>query len=716
MMSDYPKTTRFRASIVLLPAKDRLSFYLLLSFFYLISLPVFGQIDSLEKQLVNLPENTQKVDALNELSYFYHNNDIAQTFAYANEALALTNRLNYTKGKAHAFHNLCIANSISGNSQLAMEFNDKVIQLADSIKAYELLINAYRAKGIIQNKASNPVLAIEFFQKSFDLAQQENYSSGIIMACFSLGNAYMELDKFEQARDYYQLALATAKSIKNKNDLGWGNRCMARTYYDEGNYVKAESFFKKALEIAREIKDKRSLAFALSDFANNHLKMGKNELAEQYLLESIQTIQSVGDNEGTVQGLRDLAKLYLETDRPNKTIEISNQALALNKKNNISNLQLNLLGFLSAAYAQKQDYKTAYEIIQLTQLKKDSLDYKSKLKLTAELEEKYQSKRKETENALLRAEQKQQAATIQQQKSFNFFLVTIACLLGLLGYIAFQAYRNKKRNNLILEEKVAERTQALQKTNKELLQSNEELARFAYVASHDLREPLRNITNFVHLLKRKIQTSNQEEETLQFIEIIDDNTTHMNNLIVDTLEFTQLSKIDNQEIIIDLNQTLQDIQANLAATITKANARIEISQRLPTILAIEGLPFSLFKNLIANGIKYNENAIPVIKINHTNKESFYIFTVQDNGIGIPKAYHKTIFELFKRLQNRGKYEGSGMGLANCKKIIDKLGGEIWVESDGQNGTTFFFTIPTVKQKTSIIPQQKKMIKKHALSI
>lgn len=710
MMSNYQKTIRFRASIVLLSAKNCLSFYILLSFFYLCSFPVFGQVDSLEQQLINLPENTRKVDVLNELSYFYHNNDIQQTFAYANEALALTNRLNYTKGKAYAFHNLCIANSISGNSQLAMAFNDKVIPLADSIKAYQLLVDAYRAKGIIQVKASNPAIAIQFFQKSFDLAQQEHYLSGVIMACFSLGNAYMELDKFKEARDYYQLAIATAKPINNKSDLAWGNRCVARTYYDEANYAKAEPFFKKALKIAREVNDKRSLAFALSDFANNHLKMGKRELAEQYLLESIQTIQSTGDNEGTVQGLRDLAKLYLETDRPNKAIEISNQALALRRPPNISTLQLQLRGFLSAAYAQKQDYKTAYEINQLTQSKKDSLDYKDKLGLTAELEEKYQSNKKETENAILRVEQQQQAATIQEQKSFNFFLLTITSLLGLLGYTAFRAYRNKRRNNLILEEKVVERTQALQTTNKQLVQSNEELARFAYVASHDLREPLRNITNFVNLLKRKFQSSNQDEETLAYIDIIDKNTIHMNSLIVDTFEFTQLSKLDNQRVIINLDQTVQNVQTSLADTITKANAQIAISQSLPDISAIEGLPFSLFKNLIENGIKYNENAIPVIKIDYTVKGAFYIFIVKDNGIGIPKAYQQTVFELFKRLQNREKYQGSGMGLANCKKIVDKLGGQIWVESDGQNGATFFFTIPAFQGIKPTKREQKNVDK------
>jgi len=567
-----------------------------------------------------------------------------------------------------------------------------VIHLADSIKAYELLIDAYKAKGIIQEKASNPEIAIQFFQKSFDLAQQENHPPGIISVCFSLGNIYMGLDKFDEARDYYTLAISTAKSIKNKNDLGWGYRCIASTYYKEENYAKAEIFFKKALQITRTINDKRSLAFALSDFANNHLKMGKKELAEQYLLESIQIIQSTGDNEGSVQSLRDLAKLYVETDRPNEAIEISNQALALRKPNNISTLQLQLLHLLSKAHAQTQDFKTAYEINQLAQAKKDSLDYKSKLKLTAELEEKYQSKKKEAENALLKIEQAQQIHTIEQQKAINFFLAIVATLLALLGYAAFNAYKGKRRNNLLLEEKVTERTKALQLTNTQLLQSNEELARFAYVASHDLREPLRNITNFTQLLQKKL-ASTQEQETVEMIDIIHNNTLHMNKLIVDTLEFTRLSDIEDVKEPVDLNQTIKNIESAMATTLTKKKAKIDLLKPLPIVQANDSLLFSVFKNLIENGITYNESLAPLIKIDYTLKDEHYIFSIQDNGIGIPEAYQKTVFEMFKRLQNREQYQGTGMGLSNCKKIIDKLGGEIWIESDGQHGTTFFFTLP-----------------------
>lgn len=675
----------------------QLYFYILIASYLVSPTNSFAQIDSLEQLLSTLTEDTQKVNILNELSHLYHNNDIQQTFVYANEAFELTNRLNYTKGKAKALYNLCLANAISGNLSLAIKFNDKAIHLTDSIQAYRLLVKNYTVKGILQDKATNPEIAIQFHQKAFDLAEQKNYPSGIVYACFNLGDTYMKMEKFGKARAYYEKATSAGEAMNRKRDIAWGNRSIAQTYYEEKKYKKADIHFEIALNIAHKIDDKRSLSFTLGEFAKNHLQLGNKELAEQYMLESIQIIQSVGDNEGEVIGLHDLAKLYLETKRPNETIKICNQALSINKQTKVSNLQLSLLDFLSDAYAQKKSYKTAYEIKQLAAAKKDSLNYANKLNLTVELEAKYQSKRKEAENALLKAEQIHQSDVIAQQKSINIFLVIVTLLLALLGYVALKAYRNKRRNNLLLEEKVLERTLALQKTNKQLVQSNEELSRFAYVASHDLREPLRNITNFTELLKKELASS-PKKDVLQFMEFIHKNTNHMNNLIMDTLAFTQLSDKEIKKTPVNLNQTIKNIKSSIASTLENRKATIDIRQPLPTVFATEGLIFSIFKNLIENGITYNESATPIICINHSIKDKDYIFSIKDNGIGIPKEYQDTVFKMFKRLQNREKYEGSGMGLANCKKIIDKLGGRIWVESDGVNGATFFFTLPIVEKK------------------
>ena len=221
-----------------------------------------------------------------------------------------------------------------------------------------------------------------------------------------------------------------------------------------------------------------------------------------------------------------------------------------------------------------------------------------------------------------------------------------------------------------------------------------------------MREPLRNISNFTQLLKKNTIPTHQPE-TSAYIDIIQQNTIHMNNLILDTLEYTNLSKVNTEQIKIDLNHTLEAIKTVLASTIKERNAIIRVITPLPVLTSVKGLPFSLFKNIIENGIKYNENPRPLIQIDYLAKEKMHLFSIKDNGIGIPSTYQQDIFKMFKRLQNRDKYQGSGMGLANCKKIVNKLGGRIWVESDGQNGSTFFFTIPQEEQNETRKPFMKK---------
>lgn len=167
--------------------------------------------------------------------------------------------------------------------------------------------------------------------------------------------------------------------------------------------------------------------------------------------------------------------------------------------------------------------------------------------------------------------------------------------------------------------------------------------------------------------------------------------------------------------VVNLNQTLKNIKTAIATTLTKKQVTIELVKPLPIVQSNDSLLFSVFKNLIENGITYNESPTPTIKIDHTIKGKNHLFSIADNGIGIPPEYQQTIFEMFKRLQNRDKYQGTGMGLSNCKKIIDKLGGTIWVESDGQNGATFFFTLP-VSATINLPKKEDKMVSNLTVSV
>lgn len=243
-----------------------------------------------------------------------------------------------------------------------------------------------------------------------------------------------------------------------------------------------------------------------------------------------------------------------------------------------------------------------------------------------------------------------------------------------------------------LEQKVALRTQDLEYSNKELTVKNEELARFAYIASHDLKEPLRNISSFVGLINRRAKKETISTEILEYLDFIKNNAHQMHTIVHDVLEYSKFDRTEFAIETVDLNQIFKDIQGTLSERIAERNVEI-LTPNLPNIASNRGFLFLILKNIIENGIKYNEAEKPKIEISFSENTADYVIRIKDNGIGIEPEYHEHIFKMFKRLHTREKYKGSGLGLAICQKIIDKMNGRIEVESELNQGATFIIYHP-----------------------
>lgn len=249
-----------------------------------------------------------------------------------------------------------------------------------------------------------------------------------------------------------------------------------------------------------------------------------------------------------------------------------------------------------------------------------------------------------------------------------------------------------KEQNLHLEEKVEERTRAIEKANLELQRSNQDLEQFAYAASHDLQEPLRTVGNFVQLLKRRY-ASKLDDSGRDYIDFTVDGVKRMSVLIKALLEYSRVGRADVSFEAANLEEIIQNKIADLSVLITEKNAKVE-AKDLPTSIYCEPTQLGLvFYNLMSNALKFNESKMPRVEA-RLEKEtpSHYIFAVQDNGIGIEEEYQEKIFEVFKRLHNRDQYEGTGVGLASCRRIILRHEGKIWLESEIGTGTTFYFSV------------------------
>ncbi|RPJ78813.1 MAG: hypothetical protein EHJ94_08935, partial [Deltaproteobacteria bacterium] len=237
---------------------------------------------------------------------------------------------------------------------------------------------------------------------------------------------------------------------------------------------------------------------------------------------------------------------------------------------------------------------------------------------------------------------------------------------------------------------------SLEKTLADLEKSNAELEQFAYVASHDLQEPLRAAVGFLQLLQSKYKNQ-LDEKGHHYIERAVKAGHRMQSLINDLLKISRVNTPNTTFIPADLTKILEETLEYLQSTITEKNGDVTYS-KLPTLMVDQDQIQGLFQNLIINALKYNKHPKPTIEIGYEDKGHEYLFYVKDNGIGISKESHEKIFMIFQRLHARQEYSGSGIGLALCKKIVERHQGIIWVESEPGKGSTFYFTLPLKKEE------------------
>ncbi len=235
--------------------------------------------------------------------------------------------------------------------------------------------------------------------------------------------------------------------------------------------------------------------------------------------------------------------------------------------------------------------------------------------------------------------------------------------------------------------------ETLEERAQQLAVSNTELERFAYVASHDLQEPLRTITSFLQLLKRKY--AGQLDDTAEnYINFTVDGADRMKQLIMDMLEYSRVNTQIKLNEEVDMKQVVNEVLFNFSGKIKLSDAIINVADNLPKIFAVKTQMMQLFQNLIGNGMKYHKpNTPPHIFIGAEERETEWEFFVKDDGIGIDAKYFDKIFVIFQRLHSKTQFSGTGIGLAICKKVIEKHKGRIWLTSTPGEGCTFYFTIP-----------------------
>lgn len=653
-------------------------------------------IIEIEQKLNNhTKKDNIRVDLFNELSYAYRRSSPEKIDSFARLAFNLATELNYIKGKAIAYKNLGIA---------------------------------------IGRLRSNMDTVIYFFQKCYELAQQsEDYYSQA--ACSNnLGFGYSSSLRYDEAINAYLNALAIHSKhfpVDRLQMLIIGN--IGGAYVNMKDYANASMYFEEVFNLADKYNNKEITVMYMKDYAFVHYSQGRIEEAIKTITENLPLANEIGDYLTFVQATVKLTNILIEEQQYNKAATYIKQGLEVSEKHNFSiqrcaimlnrskvlfnknkltlaqkdgeaayrcsegnnQQQIKAIKNLLNIYLTTNNSNKAKELFQLYNELTEKHFNTERQKTASELEIKHQNEKKQTENEFLKVKQTENEGTIKKQK----ILVFLIFMLGLIATgAALFAYRVKQTQNSLLEEKVTKRTKALNDSNQELAhanialeKSNEELERFAYIASHDLKQPINTIISFTGLLSKELKDK-VDEKTNTYLKYVINGSNQMKQLIEDVLEFSKLNEEIREEQLIDLNDLVDEVKMSLCDLIDRKNATVNVIGLLPTIKNEKSKLLLLFKNFIENGIKYNQSKNPIINIAQTKVDLFTRISFSDNGIGIEEKYFPKIFKMFCRLHSNA-YDGTGLGLSLCKKIVSNMGGIVSVESKLGKGSIFCVDIP-----------------------
>ncbi|NNE29465.1 MAG: hypothetical protein HKN16_07500 [Saprospiraceae bacterium] len=332
-----------------------------------------------------------------------------------------------------------------------------------------------------------------------------------------------------------------------------------------------------------------------------------------------------------------------------------------------------------------EGYKHLYAYTQM----REEFFTEATLREMSKVKNRYELVSRENEIELLRAE-KDLLAKEKKIKGLYWFLLFMM-VAGFSG-ILFLLYSRWKMQSRLLS-LLKDRGEKIKAQNAKLAQSNLDLQQFASVASHDLREPLRMINSYTKLLSRRYASS-FDASGKEFMHFITDAATRMDRLLVDLLEYSRAEKRNERTQWVSSVDLVDNALANLKLKIHQKGVSVNYEKsHLPKLYVNKSGMVQLFQNLISNAVKFSDTESPEVIIDCAKRGHYYKFSVKDNGIGIEDNQQEKIFDMFTRLHSSQEFEGSGIGLATCKKIVERQGGEIWVESKKGQGSTFYFTIP-----------------------
>lgn len=544
----------------------------------------------------------------------------------------------------------------------------------------------FRFLGINKVYTGDYAEAYKYQTQALNLFQELKDTANIARIEYGIATNFFFQKQYDNSIEYYKKSLRTGIAVKNKQIIYGSYGALGSLSERLGKYREALDYHTESLAMSKQNNDKAGIGWMLLNIGSVYGKLNDYQKMLVSLKEAEKISREIDDLGLRTEVWVALANTYNKLNMPDLALSYLQKSYDMAIRDNTRSLIVDIFRYKANAYYLKNDLKKYSEYIEKHIELKDSLFNDNLAQEMADLKKSYSLLQLERENEANLFKKDKEIHQVKMNFNIGVF-VAIFVVIALLLLLMYMRNKSEKEKNLLLEIKNKE----ILRQNEVLAMSNRDLEQYAYIISHDLKEPLRNISSFTNLLNRRLKNM-LTPETQQFMDFILKGTQQMHDLLHDLLLYSKISRQKNNIENIDTTIFLKEILQDFANEIAQNKATIS-TENLPIITFDKVQLKNIFTQLLSNALKFRREEPLMIEIKNIENIENHIISFTDNGIGIDERYFEKIFIIFQRIHDRGKYSGTSMGLATCKKILEQNGGRIWVTSRLGEGATFYIQIP-----------------------
>lgn len=646
-------------------------------------------IDSLKFVLAQTEDELTTVDIYNELAFSYRRSSLDTLNYYTELALELAQKLTYKHGLLLAYKNQGIYRYKSGFSSDSILYPITLaLKYANETGDYYNQAALNNNIGLVKAAEDKHRESVKYYLQGLKILHQYQHPPSFLEGLMNgnLSVSYRRLKEPAQALTYAKKVNAVAEELNDPSLTSIFANSYGCSLIDLGQIEKGRQYLEESIALHEKLEDYQSLENTILEIARAYIEEGDFTTAESYINRAQQLSISQHFNTFAPYMQLLLARIHNGKKDYAQALEYVQKAIAVAKEAKIFYFELQGYELLTDIYKNMEQYEEAFNMNAKVSYLNDSINVVDKSILIEDLETRYQVSKKEQEIEFLNKNKAQQNLLIKVLGAL--VLVSIA-----LFFIFFRWRLSTIKNQRIIENK--------NEQLKNYIDQNLQLENFAYIASHDLKTPLRNIISFSQLLERKLsQLKVDNSQVSTYLYFITNGSKELMNLTQDLLEYSTLNKKELQLESFQIDHFIDDFLQSIQSLILESNAQIELEIPKKWVTADSIKLKQVFQNIIINAIKFHSPGTqPFVSIQMTESKEDWTFSITDRGIGIAPEFHEKIFLLLKRLHNKDEYEGTGMGLAIAKRVVEQHGGRIWLESAVGKGSSFHFNLP--KQLPSI---------------